>query len=121
MLLHVFQFGPGVSSDSPITQDRRTVQKPNEGQFGDPEREVGFGSRLRGPCYRPIVCLFLPLRPVRGSQVTSLRRTDERSYPAACLVGITGYSRAFKPPDDNSSSAFHPTAGGAGWLPCGVR
>src|SRR6516165_11102391 len=56
----------------------RSVQKTKSRAVRSPECEFGFGSRLRGACYRPIVCLYLPLRP-REDRRSS--RCDERSYP----------------------------------------
>ena len=41
--------------------------------------------------------------------------SDKRSYPPVVLMG-SNYTSAFRPPDGDSSSAFHPSESGAGWL-----
>ena len=41
--------------------------------------------------------------------------SDKRSYPPVVLMG-PNYSCAFRLPDDDSSSAFHPTESGTGRL-----
>ena len=105
--------GIGWCPKSPCIDQNRVMSKNlNKLDIGGPERgsclETGFGSPAC-PGTQP------PLSHGNRAGIRGSPDSDQRPYPPVVLL-IASNTCSFRPPDDDSSSAFHPSESGTGRL-----